>query len=314
MDIGWELSRTGDTAGARAAFGQMLAIDQKLADAKPNATYFQQGLAISHHNIGRLLSAAGDPSGALSKYGQALAIRQKLADANPSVTEFQKDVAWSLHDIGWLLSKKGDLSGGQAAYGQVLAIRQKLADANPEVRVIRRDLVACRNDLSDLLRRNHHPAEARDDYDRALAIGEPLAREDDGNTWYQAGPAYSLRGRGLAHLDLGDLARATADTRRALQIWDGLPTRTGGYWFETACCHATLAALAGREGSGVPATDEIAHAAEAMALLAKVFAMGERDPHEYRTESALDPLHGRNDFRELMMDLVFPPEPFARGD
>ncbi len=171
MDIGWELSRTGDTAGARAAFGQMLAIDQKLADAKPNATYFQQGVAMSHHNIGRLLSAAGDPSGALSKYGQALAIRQKLADANPSVTEFQKDVAWSLHDIGWALSKKGDLSGAQAAYGRALAIRQKLADANPEVRVIRRDLVACRNNLSDLLRRNHHPAEARDDYDRASRSG-----------------------------------------------------------------------------------------------------------------------------------------------
>ena len=40
--------------------------------------------------------------------------------------------------------------------------------------------------------------------------------------------------------------------------------------------------------------------------------MGLRNPDAYRTESALDPLRNRPDFRALMMDLVFPTEPFAR--
>jgi eukaryotic-like serine/threonine-protein kinase len=172
--------------------------------------------------------------------------------------------------------------------------------------------VACRNDLSDLLHRNHRPAEARDGYDRALAIGEPLARGDHGNTWYQSGPAYTLRGRGLPHLDLGDLARAAADTRGALRIWDGLPRRTGEYWFETACCHATLAALAGREGSGVPAGEARALAEKAMALLKKA-SVGYRDFTAYRAETGLDILRGRGDFQLLMLDLAFPSEPFARG-
>ena len=33
---------------------------------------------------------------------------------------------------------------------------------------------------------------------------------------------------------------------------------------------------------------------------------------KYRTESALDPLRNRPDFRALMMDHVMPTEPFAR--
>jgi hypothetical protein len=40
--------------------------------------------------------------------------------------------------------------------------------------------------------------------------------------------------------------------------------------------------------------------------------MGYRNPDAYRTESALDPLRTRHDFRVLMMDLVFPADPFAQ--
>jgi hypothetical protein len=38
---------------------------------------------------------------------------------------------------------------------------------------------------------------------------------------------------------------------------------------------------------------------------------GYRDADAYRTEDALDPLRGREDFKLLMMDLAFPVEPFA---
>jgi tetratricopeptide (TPR) repeat protein/tRNA A-37 threonylcarbamoyl transferase component Bud32 len=313
LNIGWELHRQGDTAGARAEFGRMLAIDQRLADANPGVSRFERGLAASHYNIGRLLSESGDPSGALATYGKALAIRQKLADANPSVAPFRQDLAWSHHNIGWALFQSGDLSGAHAAYAQSLTIREKLAAANPTATEIQRDLVASHNLLSDLLRLNHHPAEARDGYNRALAIAEPLAKEDHENSWYQTGPAYSRRGRGLARLDLGDLAGAHADTRRALQIWDGLPTRTGENSFEAACCHATLAAVAGREGSGVPAGEARVEAEQAMALLKQAAGEGNRDLIAYRTETALDVLRSRADFQLLMLDLTFPTDPFARG-
>jgi hypothetical protein len=50
-----------------------------------------------------------------------------------------------------------------------------------------------------------------------------------------------------------------------------------------------------------------------MATLRKAVKMGYRNPSAYRTESALGPLRNRPDFQELMMDLVFPTEAFARA-
>ena len=49
----------------------------------------------------------------------------------------------------------------------------------------------------------------------------------------------------------------------------------------------------------------------AMALLRKAAGMGYRGADAYRTEDALDPLRGRDDFRLLMMDLAMPAEPFV---
>jgi hypothetical protein len=40
--------------------------------------------------------------------------------------------------------------------------------------------------------------------------------------------------------------------------------------------------------------------------------MGYRSLDAYRTDDALDPLRGRDDFRLLMLDLAFPAETFAR--
>ena len=112
------------------------------------------------------------------------------------------------------------------------------------------------------------------------------------------GPGLRLRGE--------HLAGASADTRRALELWDGLPSRSGEEWFETSCGHAALVALAGRDGSGVSFAEAAAEADKAMALLTKAAGSGYREPDAYRTESALDPLRNRPEFRALMMDLPMP--------
>ena len=130
-----------------------------------------------------------------------------------------------------------------------------------------------------------------------------------------AGPwPSSLRRRGLARRDLGDAAGAAADARQALGLYDGLPSRSGWEWYETACCHAALAGLAGRGGPGLSAAEAPVEAEAAMGLLHKAVAMGYRDIASFRTEAALDPLRDRADFRLLMMDLVFPAEAFARDE
>ena len=108
----------------------------------------------------------------------------------------------------------------------------------------------------------------------------------------------------------GDLAGAAAMARRAAALYAAHPPHNEPAIFH-ACCHGALAGLAGKAGSGVPAEEGPSHAEQAMAILRRVNASGYRDPDLLRVEPGLDPLRSRDDFRLLMMDQIFPAEPFV---
>ncbi len=55
----------------------------------------------------------------------------------------------------------------------------------------------------------------------------------------------------------------------------------------------------------------VERAEKSMALLRQAGSVGYRNPDPYQTESALDALRNRNDFKLLMIDLSMPAEPFA---
>ena len=131
---------------------------------------------------------------------------------------------------------------------------------------------------------------------------DPLVREVPKVAKYRSDLAYSFLRRGLARGDLGDPAGAAADARRAVALWEDLPSRTNEGWVQSACARAALAGLAGRAGSGVPAAEAVGEADVAMALLGKAVAMGYRSPALFRTE-ALDPLRRREDFQKLLAEL-----------
>ena len=191
----------------------------------------------------------------------------------------------------------------EAEYRRALDIYAKLAADNPKVPDHRKELAWCHENLSVVLRRLGRPAEARDGCDQAIAIREVLVQEVPKVPMYRSDLARSYRRRGLARGDLDDLAGAAADARRAIAVWEGLPSRTGEEWFETACARATLAGLAGRDGAGVSAAEGKAEADQAMALLRKAVGMGYRDPVAVRTDSALDPFHQREDFQKLVQEV-----------
>ena len=294
------LSEMGDTQGALAAANTALVITQKIADANPESTLFRRNLAYYQLYRGFALAENGDAAGARAAWDKALAISRKLAEADPNAVALQEDLASFQKEIGGSLSVLGDLTGARAAFNQALAIRRKLADANPAELDYRREVMFALNTLSDLLRKAGLRAEAREGYDEAITIGESLAQKNPKHRSYQNGLGSSFRGRGLARLDQGDIAGGTADIRHALQIWDKLPTRPGEIWFETACCHATLAACAGRAGSGIPASEASAEADKAIALLNKAIGSLYRNFSRYNSETTLDGLRGRADFQHIM--------------
>jgi eukaryotic-like serine/threonine-protein kinase len=115
------------------------------------------------------------------------------------------------------------------------------------------------------------------------------------------------------HRAEGDFAGASADWRRAIALYKTVAGQDGECLFFYACCHASLSSLAGLPDTVVSVSEKYAQADRAMALLLRAVEVGYCAPYAYRNEPALDPLRGRADFQLLMLDLVFPKDPFARG-
>ena len=118
----------------------------------------------------------------------------------------------------------------------------------------------------------------------------------------------------LARRAQGDHTGAAGDLRRAVSLYDALPSPRGADWFCLACAHAALAGQAGFARSGVTAAEAAGAEDAAMVALLRAVRMGMRDPQTFRTEEALDPLRSRSDFQHLMLDLAFPAEPFVRPE
>ena len=155
------------------------------------------------------------------------------------------------------------------------------------------------------------PGEARASCDRAISIREDLEKASPANTDYRSGLAASLLRSGQVRWTTRDAAGAAADWRRAIALYEGLPTHSGEVGVFEACCHAMLSGIAGLAGSGITTSDGGLEAERAMDILRRTVAA---DYHggELRTEPALDPLRSRLDFQLLMMDLAMPGDPFAR--
>jgi tetratricopeptide (TPR) repeat protein len=178
--------------------------------------------------------------------------------------EARRDLAVTVLQVGYLLSHTGRPAGAEAEFRAAMAMCQKL-DVDHLAGTDFRDSVASSfTNVNDLDRPLGRAPEARGGYERAIALRERVVRENPTIALYRSYLAYSMRRHRLALRDLSDPAAAAADAWRAQGLYEGLPSRLGQGWFETACCHAALASLAGTTGSGVSAGDGPAVADRAM--------------------------------------------------
>jgi serine/threonine-protein kinase len=311
-DLATILSLTSRLSEAEVAWRTAMAILQELAEDSPTNTDVQGLLANTHRGLGQLLSLTGKLPEAEAKCRTALAIDQKLAGDDPAKTFFRSRVANSLAALGSVLFSAGKFSEAEAECRTALAINQKLADENPDETAFRDGIASSLVYLGDAVRLLDRPAEAKRGYERAIALLEPAVQQNPADAWHRYVLACALRRRGLILSDLGDPSGGAAEFRRALALCDGPGPRSVLELFEAACCHATLAGLAGLAGSGVPAAEGEEEAARAMESLRHAIAVGYRNASQLRIDLGLNPLRSRNDFGLLMMDLAFPAEPFSQ--
>ena len=302
LQLGVVLWKAGRPRATEAEVRTALGIYQKLADENPAVTRFRYKVANGREWLGGLLlCTAGRPAEAEAECRAGLAIVRRLVDDNPAVTDFRELLAIAHDNLGRLLLQRGEPVAAEAESRTALAILQRLADEHRADPSYPDRLAFFHYRLGDALRVLGRLDEARGCYDRAITAVGPAA------PWIRP----TMTGDGCSRTRCGDAGwpsgtAAIRPVRRPIRgrvrLEDGLPPSPWNL-FEVACCHAALAGLAGRAGSGVPAAEGEAEAAKAMEWLRKAIANGYRNTNELRIESALDPLRDRPDFKKLMGDL-----------
>ncbi|MGO9913266.1 MAG: protein kinase domain-containing protein [Isosphaeraceae bacterium] len=313
-DIGNMFRARGKSQEAEVELRKAIEILRKLAAANPNLTDVQSLLAASHFSLGTLLEDTGKSSEAGAELHTALVIRQKVADDNTASAFYQRELARSLDASGLQLAQAGKIDEAIDDFAREDSICRKLVvggSANPDDQSA---LANCQTNAADVLRRSGRLESALGMCERARAMSESLVGSHPAAPAYRAGLAKACLRLGQVHYEMKDLGGAAAAWKRALVHFGAIKSLDNWDTFLMACCHAGLAGVAGRPGSEVSAAEGADQAERAMTLLRQVATLGFRNPACFQTESALDPLRNRADFRILMMDLAFPAAPFARGD
>ncbi len=305
-ELGTALLLAGKSSEAEAESRKALAIYRELVDDNPAITNLRQRLAFGHIKHGHQLLKMGKPSEAEAEYREAVAILERLADAAPADRGIQMDLAAALLDIGWKLAQAGRAVEAIEYDKREEAIRKKIAEASSATPEDRHWLANCQNNLVDALRRSGRLEEALAACERCLAVGEPLVEAHPDWGRHRAGLGETYLRLGQVRYAMANPAGADAAWKRALTLYDGSKLMSSEETFFRACCHAGLAGLAGRPGSGISAAEGTDQAERAMAVLRQAVSMGYRNPDAYRTESALDPLRKREDFKKLAEELEKP--------
>jgi len=309
--VGNVLSAMGELADAEVEMRTALKQSEDLLSGNPAVNRFLRTVALNRCYLGKLLASKGEPDEAEAQYRKALAVCQKLVDNDPGFPQSRSVLAECRRELGIILLQMGKPAAAEAECRSAVGMEQRLTEDNPALAVFRDRLAGNLSSLGDVVRSLGRVAEARELYERAMALTELRARENPTDAAFRGALAGELRRLGLTLRDLANPAGAAADIRRALALCDELPPGLLLYELERAFSHAALAGLAGWPGSGVSVAEGEIEAARAMEWLRRAVAMGYRNVNEFRIESALDQLRSRDDFRQLMMDMAFPAEPFA---
>jgi eukaryotic-like serine/threonine-protein kinase len=309
-NIAGELAQLGRLSEALASRRQALAIWQRAADANPAVTILQNNVAFGLNNIGSLLVDLGKPAEALAAHIRAKVIFLKLADADPGDIAYKRNLGYSHRGIGWLLHQTGQPVQALAEFEQESPIWNELASLGNSG--ARDSLANCETNKAAVQLALGRPGEARTSCDRAILIREDLVKTSPADTKIQSGLAESLLRSGQARRMMGDAKGAVADWRRAVLLFEGLPSRSNEFAMLEACCHAMLSGAAGLNGSAVSTSDGPREADRAMDILRREVAYGYR-ANVLRTEPAIGPLRTRPDFQLLIMDVAFPADPFSPG-
>jgi serine/threonine protein kinase/WD40 repeat protein/tetratricopeptide (TPR) repeat protein len=189
----------GDYAAERDHLAEAVNLDERLAEAVPDAAGHRKRLAWSHGALARALGRLGDTTAALAHLEAEAGLLRRLALDDPGNPEYRRLQASCLTGRSQVLDGAGRREEALECARQAVAAREELA-ADPGTPTDRDQLAVAYNNLGLQLSRVGQTAEAERWYEAALAARDRLAHDHPATT---DDPAFRVnRGRVLNNLGI----------------------------------------------------------------------------------------------------------------
>jgi serine/threonine protein kinase len=261
----------------------------------------QSLLAKTQMNLGQVDSSKGRYDEAEPALKEAVRLYGFLARSRPDEgPEDWQSLARSQTILGVAYKFKSKFKEAEEVQQQALGTFEKLAHDHPDVREFGYDLGRCSMELAMTAEKGGRLDVALARYDQAIPI-----LDDAVSRGYEAARRVAVAariGRAITLAKQGNHVRATEDVE-ALARRDGL---TSVNVYDLACLCSRASAAVGRDDRLSPADRvrlKALYADRAMGFLKKAVTMGHRKPAVMKTDSDLDVLRDRDDFRKLLADL-----------
>jgi serine/threonine-protein kinase len=255
-------------------------------------------LAGHYQKRGYLLRRVGRTEDAVRSFRTSLAALEPLLAADPGDLTYQGYYAGIGGSICSLLEFMGRPEEARAAADKVRPVAERLVAESPSVPAYRTNLALLLLLQGNLALKAGRPGDAARRFKEALAVYERLGADDSRNSYYRHRTAAACRHLGTIAAPHVPREEALGYLRRSEALLDGLPNRDTTSTYDLACTQALIAGRLG--GGGGEAAERERYERRAMETLRRAFEAGYRDMENIRTDTDLDPIRRRDDFRQLL--------------
>jgi tetratricopeptide (TPR) repeat protein len=288
---------------AAKAFGQAVAINERLVARSPKDRLYLENLAMSRDRLASMLRDAERYPEAEKVFRQALTTRERLVAEFPGQPEYRRGLAITLNNLGILLKNTDRPEEAEELYGKSLDIHKELAADFPQDAHHQNEAAGAMTNLARLLLAGKDPDGAR----RLLEEGLPYHRA--ALKAFPRHPGYRFFYRNNRWrmtetlLELKEHAAAAETAGQFLDLAVELPRDA----YTAACLLAGCARLAAQDErlpEGKRQELAATYGDRALAALRRAIERGFTDVARMKEDSSLEPLHPREDFQKLLAGLA----------
>jgi tetratricopeptide (TPR) repeat protein len=280
---------------------------ERLLQRHPPTPERQSLLASTHAHLGQLLLFQNRLPEAAAELERAWARLEPKGGTSPqSAAEYPATRALALVYRGGAALRQGRLQEAEPLLREGVAGYEQLIQLAPRFFPHRLQLLQALTFQAMLYEKTGRPALAEASWQKAVDLGEQTARALPGLPWVASAADNPRVQRWLLAVGRGEHAPIMAEVRRQA----ARPNLQGAYAYNLACVSARAVAAV-RSDDRVPSAERAPlaekYAREAMALLTRAETAGYfRQPGALahtRTDSDLDPMRERADFRQWLSHL-----------